>query len=215
MGLIQHLATDPALFFSLVITLIFSLVLHEVAHGYVAYKCGDSTAYYQGRLNLNPLNHLDPIGSLMILFIGFGWAKPVPVNSSNLRNPREDMIKVAIAGPATNLILAIIAVLICKIFIISDPSILNSPSPIIKFFWTFMYINLALCIFNMLPIPPLDGSRLLSFETQYRFQQYGPMVLFGLIILGQVTGFSVIGEVMRFIMSPIVDIFESFLITGL
>ena len=75
----------------------------------------------------------------------------------------------------------------------------------------FMYVNLALCIFNMLPIPPLDGSRLLSFETQYRFQQYGPMVLFGLIILGQVTGFSVIGEVMGFIMSPILNIFESFL----
>ncbi len=207
MGLIKYLSTDPTLFFSLVITLIFSLVLHEVAHGYVAYKCGDLTAYYQGRLTLNPINHLDPIGSLMILFIGFGWAKPVPVNSSNLKNPRQDMIKVAIAGPATNLILAVIALLILKVLI--SLAILNQTT--FNFLSIFMYVNLALCIFNMLPIPPLDGSRLLSFETQYRFQQYGPMVLFGLIILGQVTGFSVIGEVMGFIMSPILNIFESFL----
>ena len=210
MGLIQHLATDPALFFSLVVTLIFSLVLHEVAHGYVAYKCGDLTAYYQGRLTLNPINHLDPIGSLMILFIGFGWAKPVPVNSSNLRNPREDMIKVAIAGPATNLILAVIAVVIFKILLVLQSHLLNNPT-MIQFLWIFMYVNLALCIFNMLPIPPLDGSRLLNLETQYKFQQYGPMVLFGLIILGQVTGFSVIGEIMGIIMDPIINIFRSFL----
>jgi len=208
MGLISVLMKDPAIFIALVVTLIFSLVLHEIAHGYVAYKCGDMTAYHQGRLTLNPLAHLDPIGSLMILFIGFGWAKPVPVNMLNLKNPDKDMVKVAMAGPATNFLLSILCLSIWKLMLVMSMDI--SPG-IITFFSIFMYINLALCIFNLLPIPPLDGSRLLSYEVQYKFQRYGPIFLFGLIILGNVSNLNVIGSIMDFLINPFIDVFEAFL----
>ena len=96
-------------------TLVFSLCFHEFSHGYIAYRLGDHTASRNGRLTLNPLAHLDPVGSLMILFVGFGWAKPVPVNPINFSNPRNDMIKVAIAGPASNLLLAFIAGMMIRI----------------------------------------------------------------------------------------------------
>ena len=110
----------------LIPVLIFSLCFHEFAHGYVAFRLGDNTAANQGRLTLNPLNHLDPYGSLMILFVGFGWAKPVPVNPNNFKNPRIDMMKVAFAGPASNLILALLGGLIIRminyrLFFISEP----------------------------------------------------------------------------------------------
>ena len=208
MGLISVLMKDPAIFIALVVTLIFSLVLHEIAHGYVAYKCGDMTAYHQGRLTLNPLAHLDPIGSLMILFIGFGWAKPVPVNMLNLKNPDKEMVKVAMAGPATNFLLSILCLFIWTLMLVMSMDI--SPG-IITFFSIFMYINLALCIFNLLPIPPLDGSRLLSYEVQYKFQRYGPIFLFGLIILGNVSNLNVIGSIMDFLINPFIDVFEAFL----
>ena len=208
MGLISVLMEDPAIFIALVVTLIFSLVLHEIAHGYVAYRCGDMTAYHQGRLTLNPLAHLDPVGSLMILFIGFGWAKPVPVNMLNLKNPDKDMVKVAMAGPATNFLLSILCLFIWKLMLVMSMDI--SPG-IITFFSIFMYINLALCIFNLLPIPPLDGSRLLSYEVQYKFQRYGPIFLFGLIILGNVSNLNIIGSIMDFLINPFIDVFEAFL----
>ena len=112
MGLISILFDNPVIFILIIISLIFALCVHEFSHGYIAYIYGDDTAYKMGRLTLNPLAHLDPIGSMMILFLGIGYAKPVPVNPSNLRNPRKDMIKVAIAGPASNFILCFIGVLI-------------------------------------------------------------------------------------------------------
>ena len=208
MGLISVLMEDPAIFIALVVTLIFSLVLHEIAHGYVAYRCGDMTAYHQGRLTLNPLAHLDPVGSLMILFIGFGWAKPVPVNMLNLKNPDKDMVKVAMAGPATNFLLSILGVILLKIIFIMDIEI-NSGMRL--FFDIFIQINLLLCIFNLLPIPPLDGSRLLSYETQYRYQTYGPFFLLGLIILGNVSNIDVVGSVMSFFLSPFLELFNYFL----
>ena len=105
MGLINTLAENPQAGLILILALVFSLSFHEFAHAYVAYRLGDDTAAHQGRLTLNPLAHLDPIGSLMLLFIGFGYAKPVPVNPMNLDNPRTDMMKVAFAGPASNLLL--------------------------------------------------------------------------------------------------------------
>ncbi len=102
MGLITLLNDGPSLFFLITISLVFALSFHEFSHAYVAYLCGDDTASKMGRLTLNPLKHLDPIGSLMILFIGIGYAKPVPVNQYNLNNPRKDMIKIAAAGPLSN-----------------------------------------------------------------------------------------------------------------
>ena len=110
MGLISILLDNTVIFILIIISLTFALCIHEFSHGYIAYIYGDETAYRMGRLTLNPLAHLDPIGSMMILFLGIGYAKPVPVNPSNLRNPRKDMIKVAIAGPASNFILSFIGI---------------------------------------------------------------------------------------------------------
>ena len=193
--------------------LIFSLCFHEFAHGYVAYHLGDHTAYRNGRLTLNPLAHLDPIGSLMILFVGFGWAKPVPINPVNFSNPRIDMIKVAFAGPASNLMLAFIGGIIVRVLNISGVII---GEVLIQFLYFFMYINIALAVFNMLPIEPLDGSRIFGNlisknnpDLAWKLQIYGPKILLGLILFGIITNISILG----LIMSPFVKLFL-YLFTG-
>ena len=112
LGLLQN---DPQVGFILILTLIFSLSFHEFSHAYIAYRLGDNTAAYQGRLTLNPIAHLDLVGSLMLLFVGFGYAKPVPINPINLSNPRQDMIKIAFAGPASNLLLVFFSCFLMRV----------------------------------------------------------------------------------------------------
>jgi Zn-dependent proteases len=149
--------------------ILIALTFHEVAHGYAAYKLGDPTARSLGRLSLNPLKHLDPIGCLCMFVFKFGWAKPVPVNSRYFKKPRRDMAITALAGPVTNLLLALFGVL-C--FCISETVIIsfampttqfafNMASLILTFFTMFFTLNISLAVFNLLPIPPLDGSRIL------------------------------------------------------
>ncbi len=148
--------------------LLLALTVHEFAHGYVAYRLGDPTAKNAGRLTLNPLKHLDPIGTIAFFFIKFGWAKPVPVNPNYFKNPRKDMLWVALAGPATNLAMAIISAIMTKLVwalasllpysAIAEAILVPLNAMLIASVW----INLVLCIFNFLPIPPLDGSRILS-----------------------------------------------------
>jgi len=148
--------------------LLFALTFHEFAHGYVAYRLGDPTAKNAGRLTLNPLKHLDPIGTIAFFFIKFGWAKPVPVNPTNFRNPRKDMLWVALAGPMTNLALALISAIITKTLWFLASSLPYSAIaeailvPLNAMLIASVWINLVLCIFNFLPIPPLDGSRILT-----------------------------------------------------
>ena len=180
--------------------LIFSLCFHEFSHGYVAYRLGDHTAARSGRLTLNPLAHLDPIGSLMILFVGFGWAKPVPVNPINFSNPRVDMMKVAFAGPASNLILAFIAGLMIRL---TNYSELMNNGILYQTLYVFSFINIALAVFNMLPVAPLDGSQIFcnmisknNPELAWKLQMYGPKILMGLILIGIVTPFSLLGTIM-------------------
>ena len=179
----------------------------------MAYKCGDNTAARMGRLSMNPLVHLDLMGSLMILFVGFGWAKPVPVDSRLLRNPRTDMMKVAVAGPAANLLLALIAGLIFRI--LNSTGLLTGSH--INLILIFTQINIMLAIFNMIPVAPLDGSQIFSGylmkrnpQLAWKIQSYGPQVLFGLILFGYITGFSIL----MLIMSPFVNFFM-FLFIGL
>ena len=156
MGLISILNSNPVIFILIAIALIFALCIHEFAHGYVAYINGDDTAYRMGRLTLNPLKHLDPFGTAMILFIGFGYAKPVPVNPSNLNNPRMDIIKVAAAGPISNFILSFVSVFIYTL--LSKLGILQENYTI--FLQYFIIINTYLGLFNLLPIYPLDGGQI-------------------------------------------------------
>tara|TARA_B100001175_G_C19395250_1_gene583468 strand:+ start:408 stop:1070 length:663 start_codon:yes stop_codon:yes gene_type:complete len=202
--ILSLLQNDIQLGVILIITLVFSLSFHEFAHAYAAYKLGDNTAAYQGRLTLNPLAHLDPIGSLMLLFIGFGYAKPVPVNPVNLQNPRSDMMKVAFAGPLSNLFLCLVSCLLIRlmgsnIFVMyADYSVQLSSIGLVLYM--FAIINMTLAIFNLIPIHPLDGGQIfggyldkVNPQFSYKLRADGPKILFAIIIIGYVTGFSIIG----------------------
>ena len=192
----------------------FALSFHEFAHAWMASKCGDNTAARMGRLTLNPMAHLDVMGSLMILFVGFGWAKPVPVDSRNLRDPRTDMMKVAAAGPLSNLLLAMAAGMAWRLFG-GINFLLDTNFPVLIFYFT--QINIALAVFNLIPVSPLDGSQIFSGylmktnpELALKIQSYGPQVLFGLILFGYVTGFSILWLLMK----PFVNFFMLLFIGG-
>jgi Zn-dependent protease len=191
----------------------FALSFHEFAHAWMAEKCGDSTAAKMGRLTLNPMAHLDMMGSLMILFVGFGWAKPVPVDGRNLKNPRTDMMKVAAAGPVSNLLLAMVAGMVFRFM--NGTGLLTDSIFILLIYFT--RINIALAVFNLIPVAPLDGSQIFSGylmktnpQLAWKIQTYGPQVLFGLILFGYFTGFSILWLVME----PFVSFFM-LLFTGI
>ena len=191
---------EPQIIVLLIPALVFSLSFHEFAHAWMAEKCGDSTAARMGRLTLNPMAHLDMMGSLMILFVGFGWAKPVPVDGRNLRNPRTDMMKVAAAGPVSNLLLAMVAGMVLRFM--NGTGLLTDSIFILLIYFT--RINIALAVFNLIPVAPLDGSQIFSGylmktnpQLAWKIQSYGPQVLFGLILFGYFTGFSILWLVME------------------
>ncbi|NLO99193.1 MAG: site-2 protease family protein [Clostridiaceae bacterium] len=179
--------------------LFIALPVHELAHGWVAYKLGDPTAKEAGRLTLNPFKHLDLIGVLMMYTVGFGWAKPVPVNFSNLKNRRTGSILVAVAGPMSNILLGFISIfiggIIAKLFevgviTISTEKMLQVFLYVALFFYILVSVNINLAIFNMIPVPPLDGSRLISGfipeEAFYKFARYEAFIglaFFALVVL--------------------------------
>lgn len=173
------------------VVLIGVLPIHEYAHGWVADKLGDKTARYSGRLTLNPMAHLDPVGSVLLLLCGIGWAKPVPVNPLNFKNSRRDMALTALAGPASNVIVALIAMIVYKILFFTG--ILINPNLYVLglVFQTFIIINLSLAVFNLLPIPPLDGSKILdpilprsASRFMYEYQQYITIALMICLVFG-------------------------------
>jgi Zn-dependent protease len=187
MGLIKLLMSNPVAFFMLAVLLLYSVILHEVAHGWVASKMGDDTARWLGRLTLNPLKHLDPIGSLMLLVVGFGWARPVPVNIENIpaSERRKGLILVSAAGVTANIIIAFFALLLWRLL---DPL---PGGMVYNVLYLLSYINILLAAFNLIPIPPLDGSKILMGFTPERFNRvlsqvepFGFFIVLGLLLTG-------------------------------
>ena len=178
-----------------IIPALFCITIHELAHGYAAYKLGDRTAKDLGRLTLNPIKHIDPVGLLMMLMIGFGWAKPVPVDMRNFKHPKWGMAISALAGPASNILLAIIIMFIFGLVATSlgafiDPGTghvfftSESSAIVLTIISITIFLNIALAVFNMLPIPPLDGSKVLfsllpdkAYYTVLRYERFGMILL--------------------------------------
>ena len=193
--------------------LLFALTVHEWSHGYAAMRLGDPTAGLLGRLTLNPLAHLDPLGSLLFLLPPhIGWARPVPVDVRYLRNPRRDMMWIAAAGPASNLVLAVAFGIALRL--LAGSRVLDSAgapaamSGLVSMVGFAVWVNLALMAFNLIPIFPLDGSRILTgllsptLAARYQtFNAYGPFLLLGLVLLGPLVGISPIG----LFVSPVVQ----------
>ena len=185
MGLLNLLLKDPVAFTLIAIPLLYAIIFHELAHGWVAYRLGDSTARSLGRLSLNPLKHLDPMGTLMLFIFGFGWAKPVPVNFNQLRDRHKGMILVSAAGIITNMLLAFSALFLNRLLSLSPSSM-----PALILFY-FAQINIILAAFNLIPLPPLDGSKILMGfasprvqNSLFRLERYGFFIIIALLYLG-------------------------------
>ena len=205
--MLNMLWQNPLAFILLALCLLYSIIIHELAHGWVAYKMGDPTAKWMGRLSLNPLKHLDPIGTIMLFVFGFGWAKPVPVNFNNLRQERKGLIFVSAAGITANIILAFIALFIKESISLSP---LNQFSQVLDY---LAGINIMLASFNLIPIPPLDGSKILmGFATrrfQYslmRLEPYGLFIVIALLYLGLLNPLIVL---FRWIIMSVIGLFLS------
>lgn len=182
--------------------ILFSLTIHEFAHAWSAYRLGDPTAAAMGRLTMNPVRHLDIFGTLMLYFSGFsfGWAKPVPVNIYNFRDPKFGMFVTAAAGPAANVLVALCCGILLRLIVGSLAIESDLGGNIARILFQAMRTNLSLAFFNLIPIPPLDGSKILMGigpqsweEPLLRFQQIGPIFLIGLIAVGFLTHVSPIG----------------------
>ena len=220
---------DPQKIFEILIRIpivLISLSVHEVAHGYAAYKLGDPTARNLGRLSLNPLKHLDPIGTLCMLLFRFGWAKPVPISTRYFKNPKRGMAISALAGPLSNLIMSFVAYIISiyvlvfsingghVVFDLSwDLIAITDPGKFLYvlylFFDTFFLLNISLAVFNLLPIPPLDGSRILfvilpdkAYFAVMKYEQIIYFVLMGCLFFG------VLDPAINAVFSFFINIFE-------
>lgn len=185
MGMIHLLLKDPLAFLLIATPLLYSIIFHELAHGWVAYRLGDPTAKMAGRLTLNPIKHLDPIGTLMLFFLGFGWAKPVPVDFARLGNSAKGIILVSAAGIFTNMVLAFLALFVQRLLSLSVSGMLG------VMLYYMAQINIILAAFNLIPIPPLDGSKILMGAAPdtirafvLRIEPYGFFIIIGLLYFG-------------------------------
>jgi Zn-dependent protease len=200
MGLISLLFSHPGLFLVLAVLLLYSVIVHEVAHGWVANLFGDDTAKHYGRLTLNPASHIDPVGLAMLFIVGFGWAKPVPVNYYKLGNSRLALMSVSLAGCAANILIAIIALFLLQFREVSAIPAFYTPLLILA------KINIILGAFNLIPIPPLDGSKILmSLLPQDAQLQLARLEPYGFFILAILLFTGVLNPVIRFMQDLIYD----------
>ena len=176
--------------------ILISLSTHEAAHGYVAYKMGDPTAYNLGRVTLNPLKHIDPMGSLCMLVFGYGWAKPVPINARYFRKPKYGMAFTAIAGPISNILIGIIGAFLYSVTlflfsffaadILTNEMLTNVLTVLLNFFYYLGFMNFVLAVFNLIPIPPFDGSRFFSLflpeKTYFSMMKYERYIMIGILL---------------------------------
>lgn len=205
--------------------ILIALCVHETAHGFVANKLGDPTAKYMGRLTLNPLKHLDPFGFLAMLCFGFGWAKPVPVNSRYFKKPRRDMALCAIAGPISNILLAFVFCLLLKLTVLlaegniyaiaTNAALANVVSSVLELFSLGVVLNISLAVFNLFPIPPLDGSKVLymflppnAYFKMLQYEQYITMGFFLYLMLESFLPFSIVSSIVNLVSNYIVRFFN-------
>ena len=182
-----------------------AITVHEYAHGFVAHKLGDPTAKAMGRLTLNPLAHLDPLGALMMIFCRFGWAKPVPVNPYYFNNPKKGMVFVSVAGPMANLALALLVATLYPVLIFLLPGL---ASVVTVFVTNCIYMNIAFAVFNLIPFPPLDGSKILfsllpneAYNKLLTYERYGTILLLALSFSG------VLGKILNVLIYPILSLY--------
>ncbi len=192
---------------------IFAITVHEAAHGFAARYFGDMTAEREGRITLNPLKHIDPIGTILLpaltLLVGgilFGWAKPVPVNFSRLRNPKRDMLWVAAAGPASNFVMALFWALIIKLSV-AYPSVYSEPMALMG--QAGVMINVVLMVLNLLPLPPLDGGRIaVSLLPNHLAYKYAQIERYGFIILIVLLATGILGRIMEPFIDAVIEIIQ-------
>ena len=208
--LILSLLQNPLYLAAFIVALLIGITVHEYAHAWMANRCGDATAKLAGRLTLNPLAHLDPLGTLFLFLVGFGWGKPVPTNPNYYKKP-SDEIKVSLSGIVANLIVAFILGIPIRIALLTGHTIDSSLT--LTLLNIIIDINLILAVFNILPIYPLDGSHIVEYflddHAKIAFRQYGPFILLAVIIFDQISNFSILYTIME----PILRLF-SFLVKG-
>lgn len=204
--------------------LLFAVIIHEYSHGRVAEQLGDPTARLMGRLTFNPIPHIDIVGSILfpgLLFLAsggnmlFGWAKPVPVNPYNLRNPKRDMVWISLAGPGANLAAALACGLLIRMMAQLGLGAQGAWFPVHALLLFGLMINIVLALFNLIPIPPLDGSKVLAGFLSYRLyveymklERYGMFIIIGLLILGQVLGIHILGTIIMPALGLLVRLFS-------
>lgn len=200
-----NLIQNPLLFGAFILGILLAITVHEYAHALIAYRSGDPTAKLMGRMTLNPLAHLDPIGTIFLLLVGFGWGRPVPTNPNNY-NQRSDGIKVALSGIVANLLLAALLAVPLRIANLQGINIENSLW--LSLLSIIVDINIILAAFNILPIPPLDGSHVVEYfmdhETILTYERYGPFLLLAIIIFDRISNVSILYSIME----PIIRVFS-------